>query len=510
MTGYRLSPLRSSRFQVDEDVGTALIEVVVSGNNLQDIDVSVSADGGSALLGEDFSAPPDVVTIPAGQHSAVIPVPIIADGLPETDEGLTLTLSDPIHANLGEPRTTTLTIVGDIPQPRFGLSPAAVSIDEHLGPVSLQLVLDSQQTGAVSARVTTVGVEAQSNVDFVAFDQVVTLEPGQTSVPITVQLVDDDVYEAAESFRVVLSDPLGGPGLSSAWESVVTLYPSDWPPFVYLADGGAGTAHYTGFETVGEVIIPVRLSAASEVPARVDFATTAGTATAGEDYVHTSGSLVFAPGVTEREIVVPILADGIDDDGETFSIDLSDPEDCVLDDGPLARSGVVHLVDGQPEVSFVRSEPYRDGGRLRSIRGGPVGAEWRRCGGDVPSDFPGPPTSSGDFWASTGVVQFAPGETRAWTPSIRARTDQMVEDEEFFTVELSQPVYALLGAQPTTEVRIVDRDTYQAFALDAVHVEHDLVHLTWRQTPYIHGDQRDIDRLGAVARETLMLEANGS
>ena len=95
----------SSTVQVEEDVGTALIEVVVSGNNLQDIDVSVSADGGSALLGEDFSAPPALITIPAGQYHAVIPVPIIADGLPENDESLVLTLSDPVHATLGEPRT---------------------------------------------------------------------------------------------------------------------------------------------------------------------------------------------------------------------------------------------------------------------------------------------------------------------------------------------------------------------------------------------------------------------
>ena len=54
------------------------------------------------LLGEDFSAPPAVITIPAGQNSAVIPVPIIADGLPENDEGpLTLTLSILVHANFG-------------------------------------------------------------------------------------------------------------------------------------------------------------------------------------------------------------------------------------------------------------------------------------------------------------------------------------------------------------------------------------------------------------------------
>ena len=79
--------------------------------------------------------------------------------------------------------------------------------------MSLQLELDSPQAGAVSVRVMTVGVEAQFDVDFVAFDQVVTLEPGQTSVPITVQFVDDDDVEAAESFRVVLRITLGGPGL---------------------------------------------------------------------------------------------------------------------------------------------------------------------------------------------------------------------------------------------------------------------------------------------------------
>ena len=182
------------------------------------------------------------------------------------------------------------------------------------------------------------------------------------------------------------------------------------------------------------------------------------------------------------------------------------PDECVLDDGPLAWSGVVHLVDGQPEVSFVRpSHTVMEGDyaqfevALSEPSGVVVEVTYRT--------FPGTAYSSGDFWASTGVVQFAPGKTRSWTPSIRVRTDQIVEDEEFFSVELSQPVYALLGAQSTTEVRIVDRDTYQAFALDAVHVEHDLVHLTWRQTPYIHGDsatptgwellRRDADAGGA-------------
>ena len=69
----------------------------------------------------------------------------------------------------------------------------------------------------------------------------------------------------------------------------------------------------------------VTLARASRATVQVDYATSDGTATAGEDYELTSGTLEFAPGETERTVPVPVLDDGHDEGEETFLLTLSNP-----------------------------------------------------------------------------------------------------------------------------------------------------------------------------------------
>jgi hypothetical protein len=57
----------------------------------------------------------------------------------------------------------------------------------------------------------------------------------------------------------------------------------------------------------------------------VSYATTNGTATAGQDYTTTSGTLSFGVGETTKTIVVPILSDAVDELPETFTVTLSAP-----------------------------------------------------------------------------------------------------------------------------------------------------------------------------------------
>ena len=66
-------------------------------------------------------------------------------------------------------------------------------------------------------------------------------------------------------------------------------------------------SNYTVGEGDGQVVITVLLSAASSQTVTVDYATADGTATANEDYVPVSGTLVFAPGETSKTITVTIV-----------------------------------------------------------------------------------------------------------------------------------------------------------------------------------------------------------
>jgi hypothetical protein len=100
------------------------------------------------------------------------------------------------------------------------------------------------------------------------------------------------------------------------------------------AGGGAATATATATFTV-------TLSAASSQPVTVHFATADGTAVAGRDYTASSGDLTFAPGQTQLQITVLILADPALTGDETFFVVLSGPFNATLA-GSGRGTGTIH------------------------------------------------------------------------------------------------------------------------------------------------------------------------
>ena len=84
----------------------------------------------------------------------------------------------------------------------------------------------------------------------------------------------------------------------------------------------------------------------------VDFATSDGTATAGEDYVATDGTLTFEQGVTEQTIEVPVLGDNNNENDETFTVELSDPTGgLTLSDS--TATGTIQNDDGEIQLNTV-------------------------------------------------------------------------------------------------------------------------------------------------------------
>ena len=69
----------------------------------------------------------------------------------------------------------------------------------------------------------------------------------------------------------------------------------------------------------------------------VDYATSDGTATAGEDYTAEAGTLTFAAWETSKTVSMPIIDDEKDDDGETLT--LSDASGAAIADA--AATGTI-------------------------------------------------------------------------------------------------------------------------------------------------------------------------
>ena len=99
--------------------------------------------------------------------------------------------------------------------------------------------------------------------------------------------------------------------------------------------------------TNSHIAFTVRLNPASTETVAVDYKTVSRTATEGEDFTRTRGTLEFAPGERTKTVRVPITDDTVEDDGETFLLDLYDVSGATLDT-PSHATGTIRNSEDAP------------------------------------------------------------------------------------------------------------------------------------------------------------------
>ena len=119
----------------------------------------------------------------------------------------------------------------------------------------------------------------------------------------------------------------------------------------------------------------VTLDREREVDVTVDYATSNGTATAGEDYVAQSGDLTFAAGETAKTVEVEVLDDLHDEGTETMTLTLSNPSGARIADA--TATGSIENIDPMPQAWMVRFG--------RTVGSQVVDALGQRLGGDQAS-----------------------------------------------------------------------------------------------------------------------------
>ena len=162
----------------------------------------------------------------------------------------------------------------------------------------------------------------------------VTFNAGETTKTFTVPIREDTLAEAAENFRITLSNPtngvLGNPNFTTA-----TILANDTIGFQY------STYTVVEYEPLG--VVTVVLNAPSADTVTVNYATSNGTATAGSDYTAASGTLTFAPGETSKSFSVAITDDSTAETSETINLTLSSATKAALGQA----TAVLTIVDNE-------------------------------------------------------------------------------------------------------------------------------------------------------------------
>ena len=165
--------------------------------------------------------------------------------------------------------------------------------------------------------------------------------------PLTITLQPGDGYRVGDAdsvcVRIADSETLEATPCPDGEETAEqSSQAADAPVTIEVEDARAT-------EGVDEVIsFEVTLSAAAGEPVTVDWATSDGTATAGEDYVASSGTLTFATGETSRTIEVTVLDDAHDEGSETFALHLSNADGAELADAEA--TGTIVNSDPMPRA----------------------------------------------------------------------------------------------------------------------------------------------------------------
>ena len=199
--------------------------------------------------------------------------------------------------------------------------------------------LSEASNDTVTFSYTTEDNTASAGSDYNSTSGTVTFAPGQTTQTISIPIAGDTLDENNETFAVNLSQASNAT-ITDA-QGVGTIVDDDNPPVVLpelsihdvtITEGDNGTSN---------AVFSVTLSSATAQTVTVKYNTSNGTAVAGSDYNSTSGTVTFAPDQTTQTISIPIAGDTLDENNETFAVNLSNPSQATIAD----PRGVATIID---------------------------------------------------------------------------------------------------------------------------------------------------------------------
>ncbi len=330
--------------------------------------VDYATADGTATAGEDYLGTSGVLEIPPGQTRATVSVRMPADGPGDGPELFKLTLSSATAATVADGAAT-----GTILMPGLSTQP----VIERIAVVSTpRLSWDGNGKDTYG--------EGENIRIAVTFDQPVLVvgdptfalevgDPcesvceadyesgsGADTLVFAYLVLEVDVDRSGIAIRgnpieVVLGDSIR----NAAGQEALLSSKGKGTQRNHRVDGSQSAAAHLSVadaearEADGEMTFTVRLEPHGLGIVTVDYATRDGSARAGEDYTETGGTLRFNSLERERTVTVPITDDTEPDDGETFTLTLSNPDGAKIRDGDGEAMGTIH--NSEPQEALTAS-----------------------------------------------------------------------------------------------------------------------------------------------------------
>ncbi|MGZ5566021.1 MAG: Calx-beta domain-containing protein [Limisphaerales bacterium] len=364
----------------------------------------------------------------------------------------------------------------------FGFSATNYAINRKAGTVTVTILRTNGLTGSVGINFNTTNGTALAGVDYVRTNGTLTFGPGVASRTFQVKIISTNVAQADKFFSVgiTFSSNPGSYGIMDTnvlpTASVVTIIDDNFAPGHLNFSASA----YSVGETAGFAKVTVNRTGGSVGAISVDFKTADITATNGQNYLGTNGTLRWNNNdITPKSFFVPIIHDGIVTSNLTVQLVLTNP---VVASDPLNpnNSNVLGLVsnavlniineDFNGQLAFITQNfnVTEDAGSLRvtvaRIGGtaGTVSAGFSTLTLGTNANLYAQPGSH--YTPTSGVLTFLPGELSK-TFDVPVRDNNTQDPNRTFGLILTNqtpPPPTNAVAVTNAIATIIDDETYHA------------------------------------------------
>ena len=363
-----------------------------------------------------------------------------------------------IANNDSDESTYDIEISGTTPLPTLSVSDVIVTEgDSGTASANFTVTLSPASSQTVTVDYATADVTATAPGDYTGISTTtLTFTPGQTSKTISVDVIGDTLDENSETFTVNLSNPANAT-ISDA-SGIGTIIDDDSATIsisdaiVTEGDSGTASANFT-----------VTLSPASSQTVTVDYATADVTATAPGDYTGISTTtLTFTPGQTSKTISVDVIGDTLDENSETFTVNLSNPANATISDA--SGIGTITDDDAQPTLTISDESEAENVGlmsfdlSLSSISALDITLDYATADDTA--------VAPGDYTQDVGSITIPAGSLNAII-DIAILTDGLDEGNEQFSIELSNLINAVFFNNNSSGIGTILENSAPTLLFDA-------------------------------------------
>ena len=337
--------LSSNTTSISENGSVATLTATLSATTTNNVMVSLGFSGTATGSGTDYNHSSSSITIPAGQLTGTASITSVDDLLDEYDETVIVDITSVTNAVENGTQQVTITMTDNDLEPTVQINDVTVTEGDSNSSTAFTVSLSAASSKTVSVYYKTQSGTATENFDYYVTMGTLTFSPGQTSKNISITVLGDTDYEAAELFYVNLTSPVNV--IISDSQGIGTILNND-PPSIRVQAVSKNEGHLGNTN----LDFTVKLAGASDQQITVNYATVEVTATANTDYVSTSGTLTFEPGEVEKTLSVPIIGDTVYETNEAFSLQLSNPVNATLSSTQNSATGTIVNDDSAPKVTL--------------------------------------------------------------------------------------------------------------------------------------------------------------